>query len=106
VIVHGRGDGVVRHVLVFLVMVVLAGAGGICVMGHGVRVGLDRSRGRRRQLQTCALPPGRRAGDKRKRDTQSQDLSKTTTHRMMLGRVHDGRQKFFRGARQQSFDQV
>jgi hypothetical protein len=30
------------------------------------------------------LPPGRRAGDQRKRDGQDQDMVKNTTHLVML----------------------
>lgn len=91
----GRGDGVVRSVLVVdFGMVVLAVANGGCVMGRRERAVFDTGCSRR-QLQTCALPPGRRAGDERKRDSQSQYMTKSTTHRTMLAGLHDGRQQFF-----------
>ncbi len=105
VIVRGRRARIVRHVL---------GASGDARAGrgrrhpgdgHGVRVGRECGRGSPRQLQTRALPPGGRAGDKRKRDSQSQHMAKNATHRPMLTGAHDGRQRFFRGARQQSFDE-
>jgi hypothetical protein len=50
-----------------------------------------------RQLQPGALPPGRCAGDKRKRDGQNKNVANNATHPVMLaGRA---------GSRQQIFDQ-
>jgi hypothetical protein len=55
----------------------------------------------RRQLQSGALPPSRRADDKRKRDGQNKNVADNATHRAMLtGQAESRQQNFCQHARQ------
>ena len=95
-VVIGGGRGrIVRAVLgVHRVMIVFAVTGGLGMMARDVGAGRG-ARGHRRPLQPGALPPCRRAGDKRKRDGQNQDIVKYAPHSMMLTGPAGSRQNIF-----------
>lgn len=65
-------------------MIVFAVAGSLSVISRDVGTVFDAGCDSRRQLQPGALPPSRRAGDKRKRDGQNHDMAKNATHPAML----------------------
>lgn len=66
------------------VMVVFAVAGGLDMMTRDAGTMLAVGCGGCSQLQPGALPPGGRAGDKRKRNGQDQELAQNMTHAAML----------------------
>ena len=92
-VIGGRRARIGHAVLsVHRVMVVFAVAGGLGVMVRDVGTMLAAGCGGCRQLQPGALPPSRRAGDKRKRDGQNQDMAKNMTHAAMLAGPTGSRQ--------------
>jgi hypothetical protein len=93
VIGPGRRARIGHAVLgVHRVMVVFAVPGGLIVMARDAGAVLAAGCNGGRQLQPGALPPGRRAGDQRKRDGQDQDMVKNTTHLVMLAGPAGSRQ--------------
>jgi hypothetical protein len=92
---RGHGSAVCRVLVVHALMIVFAVTEGLIVMAR--EVVLDA--GSDRQLQPRALPPRRRAGDKRKRNGQNQNMAKNATHHMMLAGPAKGRHQFFRWSR-------
>jgi hypothetical protein len=78
------------------VMVVLAMAGGLIMVVRDVGAALLAVSGDGcRQLQPGALPPGRRAGHKRKRHGQNHDMVKHASHAAMLSGPAESRQQIF-----------
>jgi hypothetical protein len=78
------------------VMVVLAIASGLIMVVRDVGAAVRAAGGHgRRQLQPGALPPGRRAGDKRKRHGQNHDMVKHASHPAMLSGPAESRQEIF-----------
>jgi hypothetical protein len=79
-----------RRVVIMRAMI----RGGVVVIGSN-RPGRNVRSGRR-QLQSHALAPRRGAGDKRKRERQSQGGAKSTTHRVILTGLANARQQIIR----------
>jgi hypothetical protein len=73
-------------------MVMFAVTGGLGVMVRDVGTMLAVGCGGCGQLHPGALPPGRCAGDKRKRDGQDKNVANNTTHPVMLAGQAESRQ--------------
>ena len=92
-IVHGRSCRIVRHDMLMRRVVIVRNM----IRSRVVVAGSNRIRRNvrsgRRQLESRALTPSRRARDKRNREGQSQGLAKSATHRMMLTGLANGCQQ-------------
>ena len=91
IIGRGRG-GIGRPVLSVHRVMVMFAVTGLGAMVRGVGPMLAVGCGDCGQLQPGALPPGRCAGDKRKRDGQDKNVANNTTHPVMLAGQAESRQ--------------